>query len=326
MILVTGATGLVGSHLVRALRAEERPVRILVRSGSRLDALWPLGVEPVEGDLEHPQSLDGAVRGVESVLHAAARVVVHGDEERVLAVNLEGTLSLARAARQAGVRRFVFLSSVAVYGRSGEGAVDEDSALEPSGAYSRSKVESERALLAMHAAGELDVRIVRPCIIYGPGDRHFLPSLLPALRLPVVPLPGGGRALTSLVHAADVARATLLSWSCQAASGRAYNVTDGQPVRWAQLFRLTARLMGRRPLFLPLPGRPLVLLASALHPVARLAGARAAALLHPGTLRAFLRHGRYSIERARRELGYEPEVPLEEGLTGALDQLGRRGG
>lgn len=318
MILVTGATGLIGLAIVRALREAGHPVRILVRPWSRLEPLAGLDLDRVEGDVRDPASLAPAVEGVESVFHCAAKVALHGIDERILATTLHGTLNVARAAIQAGVRRFVYLSSVAVYGQGEEGTVTEDQPYHAAGPYSRAKIECETALLEMHRQGDLDVRILRPSLVYGPHDRNFLPSTLQLLRMPVVPLVDRGRALTDVVHAADVARAALLAWQHEQAAGRAYHVTDGQAIRWRDFFDRVARLAGLQPRYVDLPGWLLEWLTGVFHRLARAAGPRYASFVHPSSVGAYRKDRVYSIERARSELGFEPRVALEDGLAETL--------
>lgn len=220
-ILVTGATGKVGSRLAKRLAARGKRVRALVRDRARAS----LGdVELAVGDLLDPGSLAAAVAGVEAVVHCAA-FFRGATPEQAHAVNDLGTQHLARAALAAGVKRFVFTSTGLVYGPSDGRLVNESDACAPIAAYPVSKLAAERFLLAIDG---LDVRVLRLPFVYGDGDAHIAEAV-PMMRT----FPPAQRM--SLGHHADIAQAVALVLD-KTPSHRIYNVCDDEAVANAALF------------------------------------------------------------------------------------------
>jgi nucleoside-diphosphate-sugar epimerase len=212
--LVTGATGRVGSRFVPRLLAS-RDVRVLVRDPERAGWFWDRGADVVPGDLRDPDAVKRAVAGVDAVVHLAAvfGAAVFGADEAVQ-VNRDATEALARAARAAGVPRFVFASTSLVYGPGRGRPASEDDELAPGHAYPRSKAAAERVLLALPG---LDVRIVRLAFVYGDGDPH-LADWLPRL--------AGAPHRLHMVHHADAAQGLRLVLDADGAAGRIFNVAD----------------------------------------------------------------------------------------------------
>jgi nucleoside-diphosphate-sugar epimerase len=229
-VLVTGATGRVGSRLVPRLLRQGHEVRILVRSRERAEPLTALGAEPVVGDLLEPDSLKPAVRGAEAVVHLAA-FFRGASAEEAHAVNLTGTVSLANAALEAGVPRFVYTSTNLVYGPGQGRKFTEADLPNPDSAYPESKAASERALLKLHQSHGLGLRILRLAFVYGDGDPHLSEGLMwfrnwnPSQRF-------------QLVHHADVAQAVLLALNADNRNGEIYNVADDEPAVTGDILRL----------------------------------------------------------------------------------------
>ncbi|AKF11710.1 NAD-dependent epimerase/dehydratase family protein [Sandaracinus amylolyticus] len=224
-ILVTGATGKVGSRLARRLASRGDDVRALVRDPSRAASLREHGVELVQGDLLDVASLDAAVHGVDAVVHCAA-FFRGATPEQAHAVNDLGTQHLATAARGASVRRFVFTSTGLVYGANGGRHAREDDPCTPAAGYPASKLAAERALFAIEG---LDVRVLRLPFVYGDGDPH-VEEVVPMMRgfLPTQRM--------SLGHHADVAQAVARVLDARSPSHRVYNVVDDEAPDLATLF------------------------------------------------------------------------------------------
>lgn len=229
-ILVTGATGKVGSRLVPHLLREGHQVRILVRNLERAQALVSLGAQPAVGDLLSPDSLEPAVRGVDAVVHLAA-FFRGASPEDAHAVNVSGTASLANAALNAGVARFVYTSTNLVYGPGKGRRFTEADPPNPGWAYPQSKAASESDLLELHRRSGLDVRILRLAFVYGDGDPHLSEGLQwfrnwnPAQRF-------------HLVHHADVAQAVLLALTAERRGGEIYNVADEEPATVREIMQV----------------------------------------------------------------------------------------
>ena len=243
-VLVTGATGKVGSRLVPSLLSAGHSVRILVRRNDdeTVRKLEDKGAETFLGDILQPESLQRALDGVDTVVHLAAffRSLRSEDEEKIKSINETGTKNLAEAASQTNTGiRFVFSSTSTVYNNDA-GPARESDHVSPTAAYPSSKVASEKLLLGMHAAKQLDVRILRFVFVYGAGDPHLPEStpiferwnLHPASRL-------------HLVHHLDIAQAVKLAMGVSAMGGEIYNVADDSPITLQEVIRLaglTAKL------------------------------------------------------------------------------------
>jgi len=224
-ILVTGATGKVGSRLSRRLALRGDQVRALVRDRARAAELRDQGIELVEGDLLNADSLTAAVQGVDVVVHCAA-FFRGASAEQAQAVNDFGTRQLAGAARGAAVGRFIFTSTGLVYGSTGGRLADEDHACAPTAAYPLSKLAAERFLLELEG---LDVRVLRLPFVYGDGDPHIA-EVVPMMR----GFPPTQRQ--SMGHHADIAQAVARLIDAPSPAHRIYNVVDDEAPDLATLF------------------------------------------------------------------------------------------
>ena len=224
-ILITGATGKVGSRLAKRLAQQGHAVRALVRDAARATELSDHGITLVTGDLMQPASLPAAVQGMEAVVHCAA-FFRGATPEEAHAVNNLGTQHLAHATREAGVGRFVFTSTGLVYGPNGGVPSQEDDACAPVDAYPQSKLAAEQMLLAIEG---LDVRVLRLPFVYGDGDPHIL-DVVPFMRT----FPPTQRM--SLGHHADVAQAVIRLLAAPSPAHRIYNVVDDEAPDLATLF------------------------------------------------------------------------------------------
>lgn len=297
-ILVTGASGFLGRAVVGHLAGAGRSVR----AAARRDAGgWPLGVEAVGSpDLSAGADWSAALSSVDAVVHCAARVHVlketAGDPLAAFrAVNVEGTLALARQAVAAGVRRFVFVSSIGVNGAETHGrGFRHDDAPAPHSPYAVSKWEAEQGLWALAAETGLEVVVIRPPLITGPKPKGNLATLerilAKGLPLPFGLAGGNRRDLVSVEVLADLIDVVI---DHPAASGGTFLVSDGRPVSTRALLETMAAAQGRRLTLLPVPTG---LLAAPL----KLAGKGAMASQLFGDLEV-------DIEHTREVLGWAPK-------------------
>ncbi len=323
-VFLTGGTGLVGSHVAERLRAEGIPVRALHRPTSRTGHLERLGCDLVTGDLlDSPEDLEQAMRGCGALVHCAA--VVYSDQpwSRVRALNVGGTEAVVEAAVQAGIRRLVHLSSVAVYGGTLE-AVDEASPLtsgptHSKGAYARSKKESEAAVAAAASDSGMVVVILRPSVVYGERDRLFSPVVARALSWPIQPVLGRGDTPIPAVYAGNLAHAVVLSLGAELVQGlHVFNVGGDHRLSQRRLYTGLAAPLGRRVRILPIP-ELLVRLGAGLADALRLGVPGAGELSFRRAAALALRPNPYSTARLAEKLGWDPPVPLAE----ALERTGR---
>jgi nucleoside-diphosphate-sugar epimerase len=260
--LVTGATGFVGSHLTEALRRRGDAVTVLARSARKAEALRPLGVTVVEGDLHGTAALARAVEGQDVIYHVAGRVSARNEAE-FLQANQAGTGNLVAAAQVGGRPRFVLVSSMAAAGPASRGRpLEGDETPCPVTAYGRSKLAAERVV----TAGALPWTIVRPPTVYGPRDREVL-KVFRIARVGVAPVFGDGRQELSAVHAADLADALIAAGTTPAAAGKVYYACHPEIFTSGDFVRAIAAAMERRVRVVGLPAG----LAGALLSVTELA-------------------------------------------------------
>lgn len=322
-VLVTGATGLVGSYVAERLLADGCEVRALVRAEAQTGWLGARGVELVQGDVRDEHALRRAAHGCDGIVHAAAHVSPTGTWQTFHDLNVVATARVVSAAAAAGAR-LLHVSSVAVYGGTGryrDAPTDEDvpfAPLRPDNHYARSKREAEALVLDAHASGRVWAAAVRPDVVYGVRDRQFVPRVARLLRHGFAPLLAGGRSTLAVVHAANVADGIARALSCDAAGGRAYNLANDFDVTVERLVHLAGEGLGRRVRPVHLSGR----LARGALTLAR--GASAAVggsglLAHLETTLLFLmRDNPFTSGRARRELGWNPPVRPEVGIPQAF--------
>ena len=302
-VVVTGGSGFVGAAVLARLVAEGHEAFASVR---RPPAAPLPGVSYVAGaDLMSEAGWDNAVRGADAVIHTAARVHVMRDRAadplaEFRLANVEGTLRAARAAAGAGVRRFVFLSSIKVNGESTQPGAPfrADDAPAPVDPYGISKQEAEARLLDLARHSAMEVAVVRPPLVYGPGVKANFRTMMRLLRRHV-PLPlGSVRARRSLVAVENLADLLLLCLVHPAATGRVLLVSDGEDLSVSEMLRRLAAALGVRPLLVPVP-------AFAIELAAHVAGRSAVA-------QRLLRPLQVDIEPTRRLLGWAPPFGVTE--------------
>jgi nucleoside-diphosphate-sugar epimerase len=323
--LVTGATGLVGMHLVQRLQRDGWRVRALVRDAARAGSLSRADVTLATGDVLEPTGFAIAARKCDVVFHAAAAVTPRGGWEAFRRPNVEGTRNAIAAAVSARAR-LVHVSSVAVYGASdrysADGRLTDETAppgnIPDSAYYARSKRESEDLVMEAQRSGALWATAVRPAVVYGVHDRQFVPRLARVLRRGFAPVIAGGRTTLSIVHAANVADGMVRAAGTDEANGKAYNLANDHDVTVADFFKYAAEGMGTRirvvsvPMFVARAATGIV-----QHVVPLMVGDRFNSVTS-ASLDFLARDNPFSSERARRELGWDPPVRHEQGVVDAF--------
>jgi nucleoside-diphosphate-sugar epimerase len=307
-VAVTGGTGLVGGHLVDALVRRGAAVRCLVRAASRAGDLERRGARLLAGHLGDTAAMASLVEGVEAVYHVAGAVAAPSEGE-FYRVNVEGTTRLARAARQAGVPRFLHVSSLAVTGPTVPGRpLDESGAPRPVTPYGRSKEAAEDVV----KGSGLAFTIVRPPAVYGPRDRQFL-RLFRIVRRGVAPLLDGGTQELSLVHAADLAEALIAAATSRHTVGGTYHAASPEVVTQRALVDGIARALRRRVRVVNVPPIALRALLQARGAWARLRGRPS--LLSPEKA-AELTAAAWTCSSAalERDAGWRARTALQDGL------------
>jgi 2-alkyl-3-oxoalkanoate reductase len=322
-IFLTGATGLVGSHAVEeALRRGHR-VRALVRSSSDTRLLDRWGVEKVLGDLEDAAALHRGCAGADWVFNCAAKVGDWGTLEEFRKLNVEALGLLLDGAVEARVERFVHVSSLGVYEGRDHHGTDETvaPAVQSLDAYTRSKVEAEALVLRYVEEKGLPASVVRPGFIYGPRDRTVLPKLVDVLRNGRFFYFGSGEQALNCIYVKNLVQGIFLAAEVPAAVGEVFNLTDGRRVSKKQFVGRVAELAGLKP---PRRRIPLWLartLAVLLERRARRKNSPTPPLVNQARYKFLGLNLDYSIEKARRVLGYDPKYTTEEGLVEAMAEF-----
>ena len=324
MNLVTGATGLLGSYIVEQLLAAGRPVRALVRGASDTRLLDEWGVEQAIGDVTEPASLTAAMQGVTTVYHAAARVGDWGPWERFVAVSIDGTGNMLAAARDAGVRRFLHVSSISAHGHpDGEGLVVDETA--PLGVnlhrwsyYSRAKADAERLVWSAHRAGEVPVTVVRPSWLYGPRDRASMPRLIRAIRAGRGKLIGDGTNRLNLTYAANEAAGCILAADSDRAVGESYNLSCDGVITQAEYLNKIAECIGAKPVKRKVPYSVVRNAAFLMELFGHAFGRKKPPLVTRYVVWLIGRRCFFTADKARRELGWRATVGYDEGIERAV--------
>lgn len=324
-ILVTGANGFVGAAVVRALLAEERPVRALVRATSDCRNLDALPVEIVRGDLNDSESLRAAVDGCRFVMHVAAdyRLWVP-DAETMYETNVQGSLRVLQAAAETSVERMIYTSSVAVLGsRAGAGTADEETPVQLAdmiGPYKRSKFLAEQAVRERAAELGFALVTVNPSTPIGPGDVKPTPTGRIIVDAANGRVPAFVDTGLNIVHVDDVARGHLLALD-KGSVGERY-ILGGTDMTLQDILGTIATLAGRRAPRIRLPRRAVYPLAICAEAIAAVTGAEP--LVSRDAVRMAAKHMYFSSAKAERELGYTSRVP-GAALADALDWFMRHG-
>lgn len=311
-VLVTGATGFTGGHLALRLRRLGHSVRALVRPGASAGHLAAAGVELIEGDLRQAADVKRAARGVDRIYHIAAvfRTAGHADAF-YRDVNLHGTEHVLEAAQKHGVTRTVHCSTIGVHGDVKEIPCTEDSAFNPGDVYQETKLEGEVAARRAFAAG-LPGTIFRPAGIYGPGDLRFL-KLFRMVHRGSFKMFGSGETLWHPIYIDDLIDGILLCGEHPAALGRTYILAGERWITLNELIRGIALAVGTAPPRGHLPFWPLSAGAALCEALCRPLGIDPP--LHRRRVAFFIKNRAFSITRAKRELGFAPQVPVEDGLA-----------
>lgn len=319
-VLVTGAAGFLGGHLVDMLVERGDDVRAMARpveDAARLRALP--GVELVSGDMTDLDSLKRAVRGVERVYHTAAKTGPWGPEDIYWATNVRGLADLIHAAQDAGVTRIVHTSSITVYGHHLRGVVTEEAPFHAEdNPYSRGKIAGEKLIANLVKNDSAPVVIARPGWIYGPRDTASFGRIVSMVESGKGFLIGSGKNIVPLVHVRDVALGLIKAGDAgDTVIGQAYTIANDQRVTQADYLNTVADCLGVSRPSLRLPYALLYAGARAAELAWAAAGRRAAAPPPVTTYGITLLGGDqiFSIDRARADLGYAPQYDLARGAA-----------
>jgi nucleoside-diphosphate-sugar epimerase len=322
-VVVTGAAGFLGRHLVDMLVERGDEVRAMVRPIEDTSHLRTLrGVEVVHGDLTDVESLKRAVQGVQRVYNVAAKTGPWGPEDLYRSINVQGLADLVHAAMDANVQRIVHTSSITVYGHHLHGIITEDHPYQAEdNPYSRTKIAGEKLLANLVKDAGAPVVIVRPAWIYGPRDTASFGRFVSRVESGKYFIIGSGTNVVPAVYVRDVAQGMLKAGDAdEKAIGQTYTLADDRRVTQSEFMNTIADTLHVPRLSLHVPfsalytaGRTAELLWQAL-------GRRNAAPPPLTTYGITLIGGdqQFSIDKARRELGYAPEYDIQRGISAGV--------
>ena len=317
-ILITGGTGLLGRHLVTALQERGDSVRLLAVAADDTSWLDERGVAVYRGDIRQPETLTAPMRGVDRVLHLAAMMGVWRPMADYYAVNVTGTENVCRAALAEGIGRFVHVSSWTVYGMALGKAAHEHFPLTPfKEPYAITKAEGDKAVQRMIIEDHLPAVIIRPGTFFGPGDQLHLRRMADRLQAGKGLIVGSGRNALPFVYVTDVVQGLLLALDHERAAGEAYNITNDRPLTQQEFLDAIAQEIGAKPPRLHVPYHALYLAGSVAEQFGIVTHSRHQPFVTRLGVKLFGTDNRHAIEKARRELGYRPTVPLLEGVRRA---------
>ena len=315
-VLVTGATGFTGGHLAGYLADRGDDVRALVRPKSRArfeaSELPARGVRPFEGDLSDPGSLGRAMEDVDVVYHIAATYREAGQPDSAYReINVDGTRNLLEVAKAFNVTRVVHCSTGGVHGHIAKPPANEDAPFNPGDVYQETKLAAEQLAREFGAGNKLDVVIIRPIGIYGPGDRRFL-TMFRGLARGRFPMIGNGTPFYHLTFIDDLVEGFRLAGTTPAARGRTYILAGPRYTTLEQLVQMVAKELGVAPPRVHFPVWPFWtagLLCELVCVPLR---------IEPPIFRRrvdfYTKSRAFDTTRARKELGFNPKVDLDEGI------------
>lgn len=322
-VLVTGGTGFIGQHLVRTLRTRGQHVRVLVRPShdaqrqAAARRLAAMGAELIEGDILDSAAVRHALENVSSVFHLAGQLLVPGVTSEIYRrLHVEGTQTLLSACAELSlIERVVHCSTTGVLGPTGHTALSEDAPLRPSTIYEYTKAMGEQSALDMANKLDLPLTVVRPALVYGPGDRHLL-GWFRAIERRYFHVVGSGATLLHPIYIADLIEGMLRCADIPTAARRIYHLVGEQALPIRDFAATIAHALGTQ---LPRLHLSVPLAWSVASILEALPGITPRFLPLTRSRVAFMIEDRvYSGSRARDELGFTPCVPLQEGVRRAV--------
>ena len=333
MNLITGATGLLGSHIVEQLRKRGQPVRVLVRPTSDRSWLETQGVEFVEGDITDPASLERACRGCDVVYHAAAKVGDWGPWAEFQRITIDGTRNVCEAAIAAGVRRLLHISSVSVFGYyTKPQTIDETYPigyrLYKWAYYSRSKIEAERIVWNYHQTGKIEVTVIRPAWIYGERDRATIGRLVAMIQKGKAKILGRGDNRLNVIYAGNIAEAAITAADLPETNGEIYNCSNDGVITQQEYFDLLAKALGAPPVKRRVPYRVAYFAGFVLECLGHLFRTKSPPFVTRYAVWLMGRRSYFSADKARRELNWQVTTTYDAGVPRTirwyLQQAGNR--
>jgi len=313
-VLITGANGFIGSHLVDKFLKEGHKVYGLVRTTSDLSLINHLEVSLKYGDITDYYSVEKALQNIDIVVHNAGLASDWGSLELFRKINLEGTRNVAEAAMKNGISRIVYMSTTAIHGFNHNHPQSEDGRKDPVFNYGLSKLEAENWIMNFGNTNNIEVTSIRPGNVFGPGDHTFMEKYMKALVSGKIAYVNRGLSLTCPTYVENLVHGVLLASIHKNAPGHAFIITDGLQINWRQFTEAIADEMHLPHPKLTIPFRLSLFLAWLSEGIYKLAAARNAPLITKYRMYNAGTNYIFSIQKAKDILGFKPAVGLKEAI------------
>ncbi|WP_414576452.1 NAD-dependent epimerase/dehydratase family protein [Anabaena sp. CCY 9402-a] len=318
-LLISGIDGFVGFRTAELAIAKGMKVRGLQSSADRSERLQNLGGDVIVGSIKEAVISQKAFQGVDIVIHTAELDEEVGSIQDFREINVDGTINLAQAAKNAGVKTFVHLSSVMVYGFNYPNYVTEDTPLlANNNPYCQTKIEAEEALLKLNTSPYFGIIIIRAGDVYGPGSIPWVIRPLYLMREKLFAYINDGQGVSNHVYIDNLIDAIFLAIEKEL-HGEIFNITDGKETSWKDYFTCLAEIAGLPVNYPSLPKDELKLLVKLRHQGQKMFGKKADIV--PESLDFISRPYAYSIAKAKAMLNYQPKIDLQEGMRRTQEWL-----
>lgn len=319
LAFITGATGFIGSHLAERLVSKGYKLRCLVRGTSDTSILKSLGAELVTVDMCDKDGLWKALKGVDIVYHSAGVVGEWLSKEEAQRINIAGTKNLLEASIEAGVKRFVHVSSLAVLGMKDHHNTPADAPYQMTGdIYSDTKIESEKIVMDYYAKRGLPVVIVRPGFVFGTRDRRFLPRMLKMLEDNKFAFLGSGNNIMNVVYIDNLVDVLIEAGTNKTAVGQKYNVTNKDKVTMRDFVYMISEIRGIKKPTKSIPVPLAKFLANTLESYGRLIKSPNPPFLTKARIKVASLNLDFDISKTINDLGYDSRISVREGLEKTL--------
>ena len=312
-VLVTGGTGFTGKALVkRLIDSGHQVVAMDYKEGIKTDEIAKWGAEVVIGSVTDTETVNRVVKGVDVVHHlAAAFRELDVPNSYYEDVNIQGTVNVLNAAKQEGVKRFIYCSTCGVHGNVENPPASETAPIKPADYYQRTKYEAEPLVLAEHDS-DMQTLVVRPAAIYGPGDPERFGMIFRRVNKGVFPIFGDGKALYHPLYIDNFVDVLETVLQPGMGDGEVYLIADEEYVEIEQLVKRVAKAMGKE---VKLPHYPFLPLSIAGHVMEKLCQPfKITPPIFPRRVDWYRQNRAFDISKAKKDLGYRPRVGLDEGL------------
>lgn len=324
-ILVTGATGLIGSRLVETLAAKGYSVKSLIRKSSSTSYLRKLGIELEYGDITDRKSVEKAVENIDTVYHLAA---IRGERlltpEKYWAVNVKGTKNILEASYKKGIEKFVYCSTEGVLGWFSNSPADESWPYKPIGMYHQSKTEAEKLVKEYYCKKQLPATIIRPVIAYGPTDKGTIFKIASLISKGIFVILGHGNFSLHLVYIDNLTQGLRLAGEKTHSVGQTYIIADKTPIIFNRLVQIIAETLNVQTtkIHIPIWSAKLTgtMIENLYRALLRLNVRKLGddPILTPIKVDILSKERFYDISKARKELGYTPTIDTEEAIRATI--------